>query len=258
MKKLVVVCLAVAGLALAALPAQAWGHRRGCKQSCCESACAAPCAPSCAAPCAPAAPAFVEKVVTCYRPEWREKEVTCTVNRVVPRQVVEQHQCTVMVPVWKEEVRTVTSYTSVPRQVEREVTVCHKVPVAPACGECGGCATACCDSGCGHHRHRLFGRHHRGGGDCGGCGGCAAPCYQTVTEVRKVVCTVMECVPVQKQVKVRVCSYRPEVKTYTTTRTVCECRPETVVRKVRYCVSVPYQTTVKVPVCQTCCASCCN
>src|SRR5260370_5433488 len=134
MRKLMVAGLLSAGLCTFATPAQAHGCRHG---GCggCESDCAAPCA----APCAASAPQFTEKVVTCYRTEWKEKEVTYTVNRMVPREVVNKHTYTVCVPVWTEEKRTVTEYKSVAKVVEKKVTVCHRVPVETPCGDCGGC-----------------------------------------------------------------------------------------------------------------------
>jgi len=244
MRKLMVAGLLLAGLCAFATPAQAHGRRHG---GCggCESDCAAPCA----APCAPAAPQFVEKVVTCYRTEWKEREVTCTVNRMVPREVVNKHTYTVCVPVWTEEKRTITEYKSVAKVVEKEVTVCHRVPVETPCGDCGGCGG--CDDGCGRRHHRL--RGHRG--SCGGCGGCETPC-NIVTEVKKVPCTVYECVPVKRDIMVKVCHTKQEQKTVETKCTVWECKPEVVKKKVPYCVQVPYQTTVKVPVCETSCESC--
>jgi len=70
---------------------------------------------------------------------------------------------------------------------------------------------------------------------------------------------VYESVPVQKQITVQVCSYRQEVRHYNITRCVPECHQESVVKRVPYCVCVPYQSTVRVPVCTTCCSSgCCN
>src|SRR5205814_8195739 len=106
--------------------------------------CAQPCAQRCAAP----SPQYVDKVVTCYKTEWREREVESIVNRMVSHEEVRKHNYTVCVPVWAEEKRSITEYKSVPKVVEREVVVCRTVPVeAP----CGGCDSGCggCDSGCG-------------------------------------------------------------------------------------------------------------
>jgi hypothetical protein len=230
MKKLFLAGLAAVALVLAASSARADGllRRHHCHEECC-----APCPPPCPPP-------MVEKTITCYRPEWRVREVPCTVNRTVSRQVVETRQCTVNVPVWTTQKRIVTECVQRPRVIEKEVVVCCRVPVAPAPAPCGDCGT--CDGGCGRHHHLgLLHRRH----DCG----CPEPCYQTVQQVKKVCCTVMESCPVQREVCYKVCTYRSEVRTYQVCRTVCECRPETVVRKECYCVMVPYQKCIKVPAC---------
>jgi hypothetical protein len=187
MKKLMAAGVLLAGVFAFIGPAQAHGHRGGC--------CEADCAPPCAAP--PPPPQYVDKVVTCYKTEWREKSVECVVNRMVSHEEIRKHTSSVCVPVWKEEKRTVTEYQSVPKVVEREVVVCKKVP-APCAAPCGSC-----DDDCGHHRHRLFGHRHKG---CGDCGGCEVPC-NVVKEVQKVKCTVYECVPVKKDIVVKVCHY---------------------------------------------------
>jgi hypothetical protein len=182
---------------------------------------------------------MVEKCITCYRPEWQVREVPCTVNRMVPHRVVEDRTCTVKVPVWTEQRRLVTEYVRKPRVIEKEVVVCCRVPVAPPPPPCGDCGV--CDDCCPRHHHRLLHRGH----DC--C--CPEPCYQTVQQVKKVHCTVMECCPVQREICCKVCTYRPEVRHYQVCRTVCECHPETVVRRERYCVMVPYQKVISVPAC---------
>jgi hypothetical protein len=245
MKKLMVAGFLLAGAFALAGSAQAHGLRRGCGG--CESDCAQPCA----APAPPPPPQYVEKVVTCYKTEWREKNVECVVNHMVSHEEVRKHTSTVCVPVWKEEKRTVTEYKSVPKVVEREVVVCKKVP-APCETPCGGCESGC-DNGCGHHRHRLFGHRHKGCDDCG----CETPC-NVVREVQKVKCTVYECVPVKKDIVVKVCHYEQQQKVYETKCLVWECKPEKVMKKVRYCERVPYQTTIKVPVCAASCDTGCD
>jgi hypothetical protein len=107
-----------------------------------------------------------------------------------------------------------------------------------------------------------------------------------VHEVKKVQYTVYECVPVQKQVTVKVCNYRAEEREYTTRHIVCDtfaekkditvkvCNyraeereyttkhiqydrvAETQTVKQRYCVMVPVQVKVSVPVCGP--AGCCH
>jgi hypothetical protein len=173
------------------------------------------CAPSCEMQ-----TEWVEKTVTCHRPEWREREVTCTVNRVHTREVVENRTCTVMVPEYRTEMRTVTVSKMVPVMVEKQVTVCKRVKET-----CVDPCTGCCKTVCRK-----------------------VPVCETVRKCEK------QCVQEQKQVCVKVCTMRPETKTYQVKRLVCETRPETVVRKERYCEMVPYQTTVKVAVCKPVCA----
>jgi hypothetical protein len=63
-----------------------------------------------------------------------------------------------------------------------------------------------------------------------------------------VKCTVWECIPVQREITTKVCEWKREMKNFQTKCTVWECKPETVTRKVRYCVRVPYETKIKVPV----------
>jgi hypothetical protein len=202
----------------------------------------ASCAPACDAPAVQVQ--YVDKVVTCYEPKMVEKEIQCVVNKLVPRVVEQTHKCTVMVPEYKDEIRTVVCNKMVPKTVEKEVTVCRMV------------RETCTDS----------------------CGRCYTVC-KPVTEVRKVTCTVYECqqdkkdVTVRvctykpeektwttkctvyecqqdkKDVTVRVCSYKPEEKTWTTKCTVYECVQENVTRKVMTCEMVAVQKTVKVAVC---------
>ncbi len=214
MRKLAICCLAVGGILWGTMPVQAFGHRH--RGDCCE----APCGPAmgcgaCAAPCAPPVVTWVEKQVTCYRPEMRQREVPCTFTQMVPRTIVENRPCTVMVPHWVEEVRHCTVMTVVPRPVTREVTCCRMVPTCVT-DPCTGCTRTVC-------RPEMY--------------------------TKQVTCTVMECVPVQKECRVRVCHPHPEQRTVQVCRVVCEPRQVTVVRRECYCVMVPYQTTVKVPVC---------
>jgi hypothetical protein len=193
-------------------PVQAHGRRRG--NDCCNECCAAPCC----TPCQPQI-TYVDKQVTCYRPEWREREVPCTINRVTSKVVVTPVNYTVCVPVYSEEKRTITVMNQVPHQVEREVTCCRMVPV---------CITDPCT-------------------------GCTRTCCKPETYTQKVTCTVMECVPSQREITVKVCNFRQEQRTGECRRVVCECHPETIMQKQRYCVMVPYQQTVKVAVCTPCC-----
>jgi hypothetical protein len=157
----------------------------------------------------------VERTVTCFRAEWREREVTCTVPRVTCRVEVTPQKYTALVPVWTDQKRVCTVPTLKPREVEREVTRCQLVPQTVT-DPCTGCTYTVC---------------------------------KAVSHVHKVRCTVWDCVPEQREFTVRVCSYRPEERTRECRRLVYDCQPVTVVRKERYCVMVPYEVKVKVPVC---------
>ena len=61
------------------------------------------------------APERVERTVTCYRPEFRTREVPVTVYKCVPRE--EKYTYTETVPVTKAEKRTCTYYTTVTKEV---------------------------------------------------------------------------------------------------------------------------------------------
>jgi hypothetical protein len=162
---------------------------------------------------------YVERTVTAYRPEWKERDASFTVNRIVPRAETVPVKTTVMVPEWIDQKQVVTTVNRVPKQIERPVTRCVTVPV-DVTDPCTGCIRTVCRK-------------------------------ETITEM--VRCTVFECVPVQKEVTIKVCRMRPEEKTIQTTRVICETKLETIVRKERYCVMVPYQRTIKVPVCVPAC-----
>jgi hypothetical protein len=193
MKKLIVVT-AMLGLMGAAVPVYAFG-----------------CKPSCApAPCVQ----YEERVVTCYKPVWKEKQVTCTITKLVPRVVDETRTCTVLIPEMKEEKRTCTTFKLVPKEVEREIT-CVKL----CCVEIRDPCTGCCHTTC-------------------------KPEFYT-KKVKQIIC---EAVPQDHTYTVQVCVYRPEERKYTCKVTVWDSVPQEVTRCVRYCEMVPYQVTIKVPV----------
>jgi hypothetical protein len=173
------------------------------------------CGDCCAPVCAPQIK-WVEKKVTCYRTVMREKQVTCTINRFCMRPEMTQVTRTIMVPEMKCVTKTVMICNLVPRTVEREVPCTVMVPYT-AVDKCTGCEYTACKP-------------------------------QVV--MRKVCCVVLENHPIQKQVTVPVCTYRPVQETVPCCRMVCETRPETVTQTVRYCELVPYQAVVLVPVCQ--------
>jgi hypothetical protein len=193
MKKVLAIALVTVVLALAGPSARA-GHG------------------DCAAP-APCNVQWVEQTVTCYRPEWKARDVTTTVMRAVPRTVVEKVTCTVMVPEWKDVKRTVTVCKYEPKEVVREVTTCRMVPVCVT-DPCTGCSYTTCK-----------------------------PEYAT----RQVKCVVMQPAPEQREVTVRVCTYRPEQRPMEYRRIVCDYKPEQVTYKQWYCEMVAYPAKVMVP-----------
>jgi len=132
MKKLTLVGLLAAALALTAVPAQAHGLRRGC-----DSGCAPACAP------APTQVVWEDREVTVNEVQWKEREVTVDVCRFVPREVVEKHSCTIMVPEFTPQKRMITVVTREPRESVREVRRCVSVPVCVV-DPCTGCTRTCC------------------------------------------------------------------------------------------------------------------
>jgi hypothetical protein len=121
-----------------------------------------------------------------------------------------------MVPVWKEEKRECVTYTKVCKIIEKEVTKCRMV-------------RTCVEDP---------------------CTGCVKRCRVPVVTTCIVPCKVWERVPEKKEFTVNVCTMKAEEKTIQQTRVICEWKPETITRKEKYCVMVPYETTIKVAVCK--------
>jgi len=202
LKKTLVAGLTVACLGFLAGNVQAFG----CGWGCC-----------CPPPCPPVKIAYVDQVVTCYKPVWKEEKIKCVVNKVVCREEIVTHKCTVMVPKWIDVKRTCTYLIQVPKIIERDVLVCRMVPVE---------MTDCC--------------------------GCVYTCYRPETVTQKVKCTVFECREAKRDIIVKVCNYEAQIREYKVKRIIPECVQETVDCVRRYCVMTPYQTTVKVAVCVPC------
>lgn len=171
-----------------------------------------------ASECVPTTIAWVDKTVTCMRPEWRERDVTCTINRVVMREVIVPVKRVVMVPEFREVQKTIIVPKLVAREVEREVISCRMVPSCVT-DPCTGCSVTVCKPELVTHRVR---------------------------------CVVTECVPEQKQITVRMCTPKPVEETVQCRKLVCEIQPQQVTRRECYCVMVPHEMTVKVPVCVPC------
>src|SRR6266581_3244138 len=106
---LVAVFASIAMIGTFPMESRAFGLRRS--GGCCESSpCAAPCEVA-----VPAPPKLVERVVTRYRPEWKEQEVTVNVCRMVPRE--EKFNYALYDPVAKQESRKVTTYQRVTKEI---------------------------------------------------------------------------------------------------------------------------------------------
>jgi hypothetical protein len=158
--------------------------------------------------------AYEMRTVTCYRPEWREEKVPCVVQRVSYRRDVVQVPCSTWVPQWSDQQVRTSYYVPVPKVVERAVPRCVMVPVT-MCDPCTGCCfVQYCPQWivqrvqCTEYDYRVAER----------------------TDVVKV-CKMVE----QRTVVEQVC-WTPVVTAEQSWTTRC------------YCVMVPYQSQVCVPV----------
>jgi hypothetical protein len=167
---------------------------------------------------------WVEQVVTCYRCETRVREVPVTVNHTVCREEVVPRKYYVSIPEYKEEKRTVYVYRQDHKPAER--TVYSLVP-APSCPA----PAPCCDGG------------SYGGAACD-------LCPPDLPVVKQKINTV-ECADSFDKVDIvqQVCHYRAEERTELVKHTVVENVPETTIKRECYTERVPYQVTIKVPVC---------
>ena len=174
------------------------------------------------ASCASCTPGYIERRITCFRTEWRQRDVAVTVPKVVFHTEVVPVTRTVLTPVCHDEKRVVTTFVQVPKHIERQVesTTVVKTTVTDSCGKS---ATA------------------------------VSP-PQTIAA--KQCATVFETVPVQKEICVQVHTLEPRVEVSQVTRTVPETKFEKLVRRERYAVSVPYEKIVLVPVCPLRCVHC--
>jgi hypothetical protein len=172
---------------------------------------------------------WVDQVVTCYRTETCVRDVPCTVQRTVCHEETYLKKYWVNVPTYDVQKRTVWVYHAKPKEVERDVTCVLPLPPAPCP------APACPTGGCG----------------CQGCGPTCDICNNAVpaTYTQKVKCCDIEEAPEKVEFMEKVCTYKAEEHSQVCTRTVTEVVPETVMHHETYCVKVPYQVTIKVPVC---------
>ena len=116
MTRLLVVVGAL-GLFLSALPVQA-----------CHRCCPAPCCPQVCCDIGPCGTVtYVDKVITCYRTEWKPRTVTRTVKKMVTREVEEKVTYYENLPIVTPVKQTVTKCVPVLKQVPYTYDVC--VPV---------------------------------------------------------------------------------------------------------------------------------
>ncbi len=226
---------------------------------------------SCAPDCAPTCVTWVDQVVVCYRTEWQSRDVEVIVQKPHYQEVVrkekrvhlkpvwaeeehkrkvhvpywaeEEHKHKVLVPYWAEEERKVPVCRPVVREEERDVVRCrmtHHVCHDP----CTGCSYTVCKPQTYVERVKCHVVHH----------------VTTLEPVKVRVCRYRE---EEHKHKVHVCRHREEEQKYKVQfcryerheedvdvkYVTCEWRPEKVKQQQHFCVRVPYQTVVKVPVC---------
>jgi hypothetical protein len=208
MKKLILAILAMAGWSL--LGTAGWAGDCG-GHGCGEGACGAP-----AAPCTKMACVYVDQPCIRYRPEWHEREVQVTVNKLTQHEVTEHQTVCVNIPVYSEQVKFRTVCVQVPREV------CHNVTCTRMVEKC----------------------------EVDPCTGCKKKVCCPETYVKQVKTVVMEKVQKQEAYTEKVCTYRQEQQTVEIKHMVCELVPTVETRKENYCTMVPYATTVRVPTCR--------
>jgi hypothetical protein len=155
----------------------------------------------------------------------------------------------VLVPITVQEPRVINVCRAEPFEVVRDVVTCRSVPVC-CVDPCTGCTYTTC---------RLEQVVQK------------VKCvqYRTVTEQQKImvnVCRMQEqvrdiqvCKLVPKQIMVDVCTYQTKEEVVNVTRCVPYTYTEEQVVTRRFCVMVPYQATVRVPVCTPVCSTpCCQ
>jgi hypothetical protein len=184
--------------------------------------------------------ACVDQVITCYRTETRVRDVPCTTTRTVCHEETYVKKCYTSVPEWTEQKRTVWIYHQKPKEVEREVTCVLPMPPAPC--PAPACPTGGCDHGCAGC-----------GPSCDICNNCTPATY-----TEKVKCCDYEEAPEKFEFMEKVCTYKAVPHEELATRTVTQVIPETTIKHETYCVQVPYQVTVKVPVCTAGCGCGCG
>lgn len=169
------------------------------------------CFPVCPPPCCLT---YTWQPVTSYRPEWREEKVPIVVQRCSYRKEVTPVKVQVWVPRWVDEQVRTSYYVPVPREVVREVPRCVWVAVTTF-DPC-----TCCSY--------------------------VSYCPQWVTD--KVRCVEYDVRREERVDNVKVCRWATQDTVVEQVRWVPELTQENSWTVRRYCVWVPYQTMVCVPV----------
>jgi hypothetical protein len=159
-------------------------------------------------------------------------DMKCTEDVLVCKEVEKEVKCCEMVPVWKEQKKCCTVYHKVPRVIEKEVVSCHMV------------AECVVDP----------------------CTGCTKTCYKPQTCVKKVCCTVYDCVAEQKETIEKVCCMEPREKIVKVKckqvelQEVTKTEPVTVITLERYKCRPdnPCPACTPVPCCAPAPCSCCK
>jgi hypothetical protein len=152
-------------------------------------------------------------------------EVTTLVEKAIPRELVTREKCVEQVPVWTEQKKCVTTYKKVARVIEKEQVCCKLVPE---------CVTDPCT-------------------------GCTKTCYKPCTYVKKVSCTVYDCVPEQKEITEKVCKVECREKIVEHRCQVTELVKVPVKEKVTLVTLVPFTSLEEVKACACppkCCGGC--
>ncbi len=193
------------GLGLAVSPAHAAGLRGRCRD----------CPP-------PACPQFeikyVDKVVTCYKPVWKDVEVKVHIPKITCKEVMEKVKVTVCVPRWEDQKITMRYCRPICRETVADVRRCVSEPVAVI---------------------------HP-------CTGCPCVTYQLKWITEKVKVCVPDFQWESKEAIIKVCRIDRHDKIVDQKRIIRECSWETKTCMRRVCHQEPYQTTVRVPVCVPC------
>ena len=167
----------------------------------------------------PCCVAYTTQSITCYRPEWRQEKIPITIQKVSYRAETTKVKVTEYVPQWFDQ-KVQTAYcVPVPKVVSWDATSCVMIPVV------------------------MF-------DPCTCC--CYMSCYpQWIT--RKVQCTVYEAQMRTREDVVKVCRMVPQERQVDQTRMIPQYTQEQSYCVRNYCVMVPYQSSITVPVYLPCC-----